>query len=218
MKKVKYLIMTILALIVMPNIVKAAELRVGDYVEMTPTKTGYTVTKNLTGTDSNQLLTPNELKLWRIIRINSDGSYDAISEYTSSTKVAFGGKIGYRNFVSTLNQIAASYENSDFTKGSRMVGYDGQTGVLDDFEVTNISQTSTTDIITNRIEECETGSTYCGVRGDMIYRNDVDLIQDVYGPGLSLLSMISGTSTGGYYWLASRYYKFGDSERYTNDS
>ena len=35
-----------------------------------------------------------------------DGSIDLVSEYVSSTRVAFKGKEGYKNYIGTLNRIA----------------------------------------------------------------------------------------------------------------
>ena len=40
---------------------------------MTPTKSSYTTDKSKTGYSSTQTINPQELNLWRVIKINNDG-------------------------------------------------------------------------------------------------------------------------------------------------
>ena len=98
----------------------------GDYVKMTPTLTSYTTDTSKTGYTSIQTINPSELNLWRVLKVNSDGTIELISEYTSSTSVYFRGQTGYKNLVGYLNVLASKYENSKYTKGARYVGYNGQ--------------------------------------------------------------------------------------------
>ena len=83
-----------------------SEAKLGDYVSYTPSKTNYEITNDLTGCTGEgnvcdglkkQSINPSELNLWRVIRKNSDGSIDLVSEYTSSNEVYFYGKEGYKN-------------------------------------------------------------------------------------------------------------------------
>lgn len=55
----------------------ADNVKIGDYISMTPTSTSYTISKDLTGYSHDQKINPSELKLWRIIRKNLDGSIDS---------------------------------------------------------------------------------------------------------------------------------------------
>ena len=42
-------------------------VNLGDYVEMTPTSTSYTISSSMTGYSTNQTINPSELNLWRVI-------------------------------------------------------------------------------------------------------------------------------------------------------
>ena len=90
------------------NVIK---FKLGDYVNMTPTKTSFTVPMTLTGYTSDQTINPSELNLWRVIKINDNGTVEMVSEYVSSTKIFYRGQIGFTNYVGTLNYIAKQYEN-----------------------------------------------------------------------------------------------------------
>ena len=70
-------------------------LKLGDYISMTPTKSSYKIDTSKTGfhgmddygSGSTQTINPQELKLWRVISINPDGTVDMISEHVSSTRI-----------------------------------------------------------------------------------------------------------------------------------
>ena len=111
---------------------KKSTLALGDYVQMTPTKSSYTTDTSKTGYTSTQTINPQELNLWRVIKINDDGTVEMISEHVSSTAVYFQGQTGYQNLVGYLNVLASQYENSTYTKGSRYFGYNGQTEYITD--------------------------------------------------------------------------------------
>lgn len=147
---------------------------IGSYVNMTPTKNTFVIDNNYTGYSSTQTITPSELTLWRIIRKNSDGSYDAVSHYLSSDQVRFTGRLGFANYIGYLNVIAKQYENSIYTSGSRYIGYDRQ---------------------------IEFGSTTATNLNDTGYKIDTDLIESIYG---NLKATIVGTSSYNYYALATR--------------
>lgn len=94
----------------------------GYYVSYTPSSKSYTTSTGSTGYSSSQTINPSELNLWRILKINSDGSMEIISHYVSSTAVYFHGSTGYNNYVSYLNTIANQYQTSGITTGSRHFG------------------------------------------------------------------------------------------------
>ena len=111
---------------------KVSELKVGDYVKMSPTGTSFTTDKAYTGGNNNTMLDISELDLWKVIKINDDGSVDLVSAYVSSTDVTFSGMNGYKNFVGYLNTIARQYENSIYTLDTRHFGYGTQNEYCDD--------------------------------------------------------------------------------------
>ena len=188
--------------------------KVGDYISMTPTTSSYTTETKYTGYSSTQTINPKELNLWRVIRVNSDGTYDAVSEYVSSTNVTFKGTTGYQSFVGYLNILASKYENPKYTVGSRIMGYNGQTEFISD-----TSYFDGTDLKVGTEWKSSTSGTlaeeYLG-RGDSLYQIDYKLVKAAYG-GTSRSYAIAnkvGTSTATGYWLGSRYYDYGTSTNF----
>ena len=170
----------------------------GDYVKMTPTLTSYTTDTSKTGYTSTQTINPSELNLWRVLKVNSDGTIEIISEYTSSTLVYFRGQTGYLNFVGYLNELASKYENSKYTIGSRYVGYNGQTEyITDTSKITSTPAPWTSSTGSNTVES-QGG-------GDTLYQNDHNLIKSVLG---TVVANKVGTGNASSYWLASRYYYY----------
>ena len=162
----------------------------GDYVKMTPTLTSYTTDTSKTGYDSTQTINPSKLNLWRVLKVNSDGTIEMISEYTSSTSVYFRGKVGYQNLVGYLNTLASKYENSKYTKGSRYVGYNGQTEYI----------SSSLDSIVDSLIDSITDNL-----SDTLYEKDCELVKSSIG---TLATFKAGTTEKNTYWLASRYYDY----------
>ena len=193
-----------------------APVKIGDYISLTPTQTSYTIKTSLTGYSSDQTINPSELNLWRVIDIHSDGSFDAVSEYVSSTDVNFKGTTGYANFVGALNTIAAQYQVSGYTIGSRHMGYGGQTSIIGDTSAfdgttfTSPSSETTPDPTTG------TGQEYSGgVAGDTLYLKDYQLVGNVYKSDTTtygssgLKANKVGNTTSTTYWLASRSFSYG---------
>ncbi len=181
---------------------KKTTLALGDYVKMTPTKSSYTTDKSKTGYSSTQTINPQELNLWRVIKINDDGTVEMISEHLSSTEVYFEGQTGYQNFVGYLNVLASQYENSTYTTGSRYFGYNGQTEYITDTSKFTKPEPWTSSTGSSTVES-QGG-------GDTLYQKDYDLIETVLGT-------ISATKPNGisdYYWMASRYYGYSSSSNY----
>ena len=192
-----------------------APVKLGDYISLTPTKNTYTIKTSLTGYTSDQTINPSELNLWRVIDIHSDGSFDAVSEYTSSTAVNFGGATGYANFVGALNTIAAQYQKSGYTIGSRHMGYGGQTSIIGDTSAFNGSSNTAPSQTTTADPTSGTGQEYSGgVLGDTLYLKDYQLVGNVYKSdtatygsyGLTAYNVASKNATA--YWLASRKYNY----------
>ena len=180
---------------------KKTSPEVGDYVKMTPTITSYTTDTSKTGYTSTQTIKPSELNLWRVLKVNGDGTIEMISEYTSSTLVYFRGQTGYLNFVGYLNELASKYENSKYTIGSRYVGYNEQTEYLTDTsKITSTTAPWTSSTGSNTVES-QGG-------GDTLYQNDYDLIKNVLG---TVVATKVGTGNASSYWLASRYYYYSSS-------
>ena len=180
-------------------------ISLGDYVSLTPTKSSYSTDTTMTGYTSSQTIYPKELNLWRVIRINDDGTVEMISEHVSSIDVYFRGQTGYQNFVGYLNVLASQYENSTYTKSSRYFGYNGQTEYI----------TDTSKFTTTVPWTCSTGGscnpTESQGGGDTLYTTDYDLINTVLGTRVA-------TKPGGSsatYWIASRYYYYYSSTNYS---
>ena len=186
------------------NICTKTWAKLGDYVKMTPTSKSYTVTTAMTGYDTDQTINPSELNLWRVISINSDGTIDLVSEYTSSTYVYFKGKTGYQNYISSLNTIASQYTNSRYTVASRHMGYNGQTGTITDtsaLDSTTAPWTESTSPLISMSDESKGG-------GDVGYEKDFNLVNKVLG---TAVANKVGTTTATNYWLASRKYSYNSS-------
>ena len=158
------------------SLVKNVQL--GDYISMTPTSTSYTISKDLTGYTSDQTINPSELKLWRVIRKNNDGTVDAVSEYTSNRAISFTGRKGYQNYIHTLNMIAAQYTNTKYVSNTRYMGYDNQ--------IETCSELS--------LESCPS---------DEGYKTDETLVSQTLG---TLIAAPPGVTTWqAAYWVASRF-------------
>ena len=181
---------------------KKNTLALGDYVSMTPTKSSYTTDTSKTGYTRTQTINPQELNLWRVIKLNDDGTVEMISEHVSSIAIYFKGQTGYQNFVGYLNVLASQYENSTYTKGSRYFGYNGQTEyITDTSKFTNPAPwTSSTGSST---VESQGG-------GDTLYTTDYNLINTVLGTKVA--AKPGGSSAS--YWIASRYYYYSSSSSY----
>ena len=170
--------------------------KVGDYVSMTPISTSFTTDPAKTGYTEAQTLDPKELNLWRVIKINDDGTIEMVSDFGSTKQINFAGQIGYKNFVGYLNEIASAYENSKYTIGSRIIGYSTQTEYLTDTANT-VDSLSTTAPWT---ESTGTNTIESQGGGDTLYETDVNLVKNVYGN--------LRPSSGSVYWIAGRYYNY----------
>jgi hypothetical protein len=173
----------------------AITLKVGDYVKMTPTSTSYTIYSSDTGVGA-KTINPSELNLWRVIRVNSDGTYDAVSVYVSNNEVYFKGDTGYKNYVGTLNKIASQYTDNKYVVSTRYMGYNGQTEYITDLTPDNLGTTST-DEMTITAESESKGA------GDNWFATDTELVEDVFG---TLGAYKVGTTTFADYFVASRWY------------
>ena len=169
-------------------------VNLGDYVEMTPTSTSYTISSSMTGYSTNQTINPSELNLWRVIKKNEDGTIEMVSEYVSSTVVYLKGQTGYNNLVLTLQTIASQYANDAYTISTRHVGYNGQIYVVP----------------TPSAVVCGGGSSWWTSMnpnlerygcGDISSLQDQNKIQSTLG---ALTSRVVGTSNAGDYWLVER--------------
>ncbi len=177
--------------------------KVGDYVKMTPTKTSYSIATSLTGYSSAQTINPSELNLWRIIKLNSDGTIEMVSEYISSTVVYFQGQAAYKKLVGSLNTIANQYANSTYTTGTRHMGYDNQTANLSVTLSASTCKNSTT--VDNSLE-----TKGCG---DVGHNHDLNLVKAAMGTLKA--NKVTATTTATSYWLASRHFYYASSTEYS---
>ena len=194
--------------------------QVGDYVKMTPTLSYFDTSSTYTGYTGVNFITPNELNLWRVIRINNNGTIEMVSEYVSSDDLYFRGKTGMKNLVGYLNELASKYENSNYTIGSRYIGYKNQTEFL---IYTQQTVDSTSTFAPWKADTGFTGSTSNESRGagDKEYSTDTNLVKNSIG---NLKAYKVGTTETAFYWLASRFYGYSSSSswsyqvRYIDDS
>ncbi len=204
-------------------------LQVGDYFSLTPDSNSYTISSADSGYTGDFVITPSELKLWRVIGINNDMSIDAVSEYVSAMGVCFRGTIGYANYVNTMKNIAQQYNNSEYTKGARMFGFDNQTLIISDTHYFNGSTNNSPAMFKTPSPTSGVGEEYeGGLLGDTLYLKDYLLVSNVY-KALSpssvygtngLISYSIADNTAVEYLISARYYhdenaqSFGYSIRY----
>ncbi len=187
----------------------AEKAKLGDYVDMTPTATSFTIPGSLTGcaeegsncnipsSNGDQTINPSELTTWRIINIKEDGTIEMISENVSSAEVYFYGKTGYKNFVGTLNMISGAYENSAYTIDARAMGYNGQTEFITDTS-TYLEEWPYQESTKDNSNESVGG-------GDMGYLMDVALVRTAIGKIRASKKLDVNASE---YYLASREFHF----------
>ena len=193
--------------------IKMPELKVGDYFSLKPDKSTYTISSELSGC-SDQTISLKELNLWRVISKNDDGSFDAISEYTSTADICFKGVKGYANLVGGLEEIANQYSKAGYTKAVRNFGYNGQTLTINDTSTfdssnnTSPSDSSTTTPTTGEGEEFNNG-----VLGDNLYLRDYNLVKGVYN-SLKANKAFDGVSQGSY-WRTSRVFNYTSDDNYS---
>ena len=184
------------------QLVLSESVKLGDYIKMKPTSTSYTTDKSKTGYTSTQTINPSELDMWRVIKINTDGTIEVVSENVSSIAVYFRGQVGYKNLVGYLNVLANQYQNSKYTIKARHMGYNGQTEYLTNTASTVDSTSTTPPWI------CDTGGSCNPIEnkggGDTLYQNDTNLVKNVIGT----LVVSSKEGSEIYYWLASRDYGY----------
>lgn len=187
--------------------IAAPKLKVGDYISLVPDSSTYTVSKDLTGYDSDQTINPSELTLWRIIQEKEDGTFDAVSEYVSSKDIIFKGTKGYANMVYTLQDIAKEYNKEGYTLSARSFGYDGQTMTISDtsyFDGTSdqCPATQSTNVITSG-----EGSEFSGGSlGDNLYVKDYNLVKNTYGDQIAISYRVNNQNEAATYWRTSRLY------------
>ena len=175
------------------------DIEPGDYVSYTPSMNSYKTETSYTGCSYYQNIYPNELKLWRVLNINDDGTIEIISEHTSSTSVDFSGLTGYRNYVGYLNILASKYETEGITAGSRHFGYDGQTEFINDTS----KFTSTAPWACDTTGSCNPVESQGG--GDSLYLTDYNRVYNVLG---TRIANKVGTTIPAGYFIASRYYSY----------
>lgn len=178
----------------------SSTVSLGDYIKMTPTSTSYEIDTTKTGyTGTNQAnLNPSELDTWRVIKINTDGTIEMVSEYVSSTEIYLGEKKGYQNMIGSLKEISQQYTNPKYVKETRLVGHNGQTEYLEDTPQLNATTAPWVSKTINNDNEIYGG-------GDILYMRDENLINQALN---TLIAKKVDTKVENSYWVASRYYHY----------
>ncbi len=195
----------------LPQVCSNSPFNLGDYIDMTPTSSSYSVSQNLRSDDGSATavtLNPSELNVWRVININPDCTVEVVSEYVSTQNVEFKAKNGFLNYVYVLNEIAKQYANTTYTLDTstapdgafRNVGYDGQTKQITD--LTRIDDTTLGEASGAWYQKTTSfnGEESKG-GGDQKYVTDLKLIEDA---GASIVAFKKGTTSLTAYWLVSR--------------
>ena len=206
------------------------KVELGDIIKMTPTKTSYTITSDLTGctgsycsSEINQTINPSQMKWWRVINKNNDGTIDMVSEYiqtdTHGSRIYLFGEYGYKNLVGALQTIASQYVNTTYTQRSRHFGYNGQTSTTSQSLHPTTAGATTTPALSGNGQEYDGGHS-----GDTLYAKDYNALivaRKTKDSSLSNAQALIGyilnyqngnpTSSAMDYWLASRYYRYDSS-------
>lgn len=219
----------------------ACYFQVGDYFSLTPdaiqSYNRYRVRVN-TGLGNEWYLDPTELTLWRVIMINSDGSFEAVSEYVSSLTISWSGDTAYQDYPGSLQTLSAKYHKAGYIVGSRMMGYAGQRLHIQYYYDENSSQNCSETLCADN-SVCRTTTDYplkCdpsylsststgtpitgigqeysgGILGDTLYLRDIQLVGNVYKSdpstyGTDGLKATQSDGTETRYWIASRSYTY----------
>ena len=179
---------------------------VGDYIKMKPPLKAFTTDKTKTGYSSAQTIYPYRVDLWRVIKVNNDGTIEMVSNEPASEEINFYGKAGYMNYIGYLNVLASKYENSKYTVGSRHMGYSNQIEYLTDDTKLNEMRPWTC----STGESCHPENYESLGGGDFGYVNDINLVQNVYGKlGSTYKYFIASRtyegSTSGLWYFRPRY-------------
>lgn len=94
------------------------DVKVGDYIKMTPTSTNYQLTEEMTGYSNVQTINPSKVNLWQVTKVNDNGTYEMASYYVSEN-INFSGLEGYNAYLDTLNKVAQQYMNSRYLISTR---------------------------------------------------------------------------------------------------
>ena len=195
------------------------ELDLGKYVEITPELTSYTILKEDSGTNYDQVINPSELSLWRIIKVNEDGSFDAVSHYASSEEISFKGSVGYQKIVNTLKNISTSYINSNYITNTRMMGYNNQRLTINNFLSITGENNPPVKIATPLILEGSGEEYQDGFGGDNLYIKDYQLVKNIYknesnNYGTSGLIAYDKGGNKKNYFLSSRILNYNTNSKY----
>ena len=181
-------------------------VKIGDYIKMTPTSKTYYIPEDITGY-RQQMIDPSELNLWRVIKINDDGTMEMVSDKVSSTKVHFYGKEGYINFVGGLNTIAAQYTDEKNVQSTRHMGYSNQTETITNTSMITKSSPPWTVNTCNDWTCTTSGFTEAEEAqgaGDIGFKTDYQLVT------AALRTVLANDND----WLASRSYRYSNSEEW----
>ena len=184
-----------------------SNFKVGDYFELVPDKEeATTTTEGFSGT------TPTaDQTLWRVIKLNADGTVDAVSEYISTNNITITGVDGYRNLVAGLEDIASCYSKEDYTIKTRMMGYGGQTPSIEDTYYFNGVNNKAPQASSTSSPTTGAGHEYKdGLTGDTLYLRDYQLVKNTYNN----LTATKKEGSSARYWLASRYYYYYTATRF----
>ena len=177
------------------------QVKLGDYISMTPTLTTFTTDSWVTG-GASITFNPSKTKVWRVIKINSDKTIEVVSDKIPFMVIDYVNMRGYTNFIGYANLLASKFENSKYTINSRAMGFNGQTEYLD-YQSLEIHQSIFLEEskFICKTTTVDNSKEHLGC-GDLLYKNDVDLVNNALG---DLKASLEGRdNTYSDYRLASR--------------
>lgn len=154
-------------------------VKVGDYIRFVPESTNYTISTSLTGYHENQTINPSELKIWRVLKINTDKSVEVISEYLPTNATIFSGLVGYNKLVGSLNTIASQYTKKGYVISARNIGFANQSEDVSNIKSYNNFINKSWDEIKSYVKTNDSFPLSMSV--DEAYTKDIDLVQSVLG-------------------------------------
>ena len=183
---------------------KAFAPKVGEYVRIVSSKDKFKIDTSKTGYtgDLQKEIKPSEVTMYRVIKVNQDKTIDIAAVNCANDNVYFSGETGYLFYVGYLNVIANSFSNSNYVLKTRMIGYNGQTGVIEDKSMFKNTAPWTKSTNDNSYEK-QGG-------GDILQASDLELIKNVFGSLYA--TKVSGEACS--YYLGSRYYYYRNSNSY----
>ena len=125
---------------------KEGDIKVGDYVNYTPTVTSTELTPDETGYEETQTYTTNLETTWRVLGLSEDGenllliSGSPIKRDGENPYLVLQGATGYLECVNTLNEASSVYFNEELAEEARSIKIEDIENVLGGITITDLEE------------------------------------------------------------------------------